>query len=430
MQFPQLRSMRARMTVGFVLFMSLVVLAGTASLVTLLRYGAKTRAEARLDVAYVSAKALVEEYEMTHPESFPLMQLMHERQSEVASFGVAILVVDAKNQVLWQSQKDVPNWLHSDEPWRWRIIEVNQQKLVLGIPRRAVGLQLAERAWALIMLGLLVVLGTALGAWWVVGRTLSPIGALARQVQQASQEELQVRLASPSHDVEMEELVRTFNELLQHLSTEAAKSRRFYAIASHELRTPLQALSGHLELSLSRSRSNADYQRALQESQHQTQRLTLLVQALLQLYQIENKTLPQPISAEISSIIEDQLGILQELMKRRQLRMQRQVEPATIKAPPGHLDIMIRNVLENAVKYSRRGSVIKVHVHRDNAKVLLMVQNQCEPSEKPASNYDASGEVNSYGLGMTICQSIVDINHWQLQTLRQDGMMTVKVWLE
>jgi signal transduction histidine kinase len=424
--------MRARMTLGFALFMSVVVVAGTLTLVLLLQYAAKTRATSKLDVAYLSAQTILIQYSQEHPGPISLVRMMKEHQSEIAGLDVVALVVNAQNHILWRSEKDALTWPQPAKSWRWRSFTVNHQKLVLGIPKKAVQPELFERSWALIALGILAVIGTALGAWLVVGRTLSPIGALARQVKQASKEDLQVRLNLPSQDVEMVDLVNTFNDLLKHLGDEAEIRNRFYAIASHELRTPLQALSGHLELALSRDRTNEAYKKVMQDSLAQTQRLILLVQALLQLYQIENKTKPQHVEVNLSKIIETQLFVLQSWIGRRELLTECHLENLQWNAPPGHFDIVVRNLLENAVKYSKKGCSIKVALRCYGSKVLLQISNQYDSAEDEITSTirtDPLSKVNSHGLGMLICEAITDANDWEMQVLREHGQMTVNVWL-
>lgn len=424
--------MRARMTMGFALFMSIIVVAGTLSLVVLLQHFAKTRAASKLDVAYLSAQTMLVQYSQEHPGPISLVKMIKEHQSEITGIDVVVLVVNDQNKVLWRSQKDALTWPQPSPNWRWRSLDVNHQKLVLGIPWKSVQLEFIERAWALIALGILSVIGTALGAWWVVGRTLSPIGALARQVKQASKEDLQVRLSPPSQDAEMLELVSTFNGLLKHLGDEAEMRSRFYAIASHELRTPLQALSGHLELALSRERDSETYKKVMQESLGQTQRLILLVQALLQLYQIENKTRPQHVKVNLSEVIDSQIAELQHWIKRRQLLTECHIENLQWSAPPGHFDIVVRNLLDNAVKYSRRDCSIKVNLREQGAKVLLQVSNQYDSVEGDTSTTkrtDPQSKIDSHGLGMTICEAITKANDWEMQVLRENSEMTVNVWL-
>jgi len=425
--------MRARMTMGFALFMSIVVVAGTLTLVVLLQHFAKTRAASRLDVAYLSAQTMLVQYSQEHPGPISLVQMIKEHQSEITGIDVVVLVVDEQNQVLWKSQKDALSWPQPSPNWRWRSLDVNHQKLVLGIPWKSVQLEFVERSWALVALGILAVIGTALGAWLVVGRTLSPIGALARQVKQASKEDLQVRLNPPSQDAEMVELVNTLNGLLKHLGDEAELRSRFYAIASHELRTPLQALSGHLELALSRDRDNQAYKKVMQESLGQTQRLILLVQALLQLYQIENKTQPQHVEVNLSKIIDSQITVLQPLIERRKLRTECHIENLQWSAPPGHFDIVVRNLLENAVKYSRRSCPIKINLRCHGAKVLLQISNQYDSVAGDISTTkrtDPQSKMDSHGLGMTICEAIANANNWEMQLQRENGEITVSVWLD
>jgi K+-sensing histidine kinase KdpD len=101
-------------------------------------------------------------------------------------------------------------------------------------------------------------------------------------------------------------------------------------------------------------------------------------------------------------------------------------------APPGHFDIIVRNLLENAVKYSRKGSLVKVDLHCHGAKVLLRISNQCDSSEDTSTTDGVApaSRKDSHGLGMTICGAITNANGWELEVLRGEGEMTVNVWLE
>ena len=76
---------------------------------------------------------------------------------------------------------------------------------------------LRRQAIALLFLGLVVVLAAAVGAWLLVGRTLSPIARLSRQAQAATADRLDVRLNAPSGDAEVTGLVATLNDLLARI---------------------------------------------------------------------------------------------------------------------------------------------------------------------------------------------------------------------
>src|SRR5262249_28045507 len=152
---------------------------------------------------------------------------------------------------------------------------------------------------------------TATGVWLLVGRTLQPIRGLARQADAASAASLEVQLKPPSEDAELVELVATFNRLLERLTRPRAARGRFYAAASHELRTPLQALSGHLELALTRPRTSDEYQSVVEEAFGQTRRLMRLVRELLLLNQLHQQASTPP--AEPVDLAETVEGILFQL---------------------------------------------------------------------------------------------------------------------
>jgi hypothetical protein len=89
-------------------------------------------------------------------------------------------------------------------------------------PRGAIAREQERQRLELLLLSLCTVLVVAVGAWMLVGRTLSPIRRLAVQASAASVENLQVRLRAPSRDAELVELVDTLNGLLSRLAETAA----------------------------------------------------------------------------------------------------------------------------------------------------------------------------------------------------------------
>jgi K+-sensing histidine kinase KdpD len=138
------------------------------------------------------------------------------------------------------------------------------------------------------------------------------------------------------------------------------------------------------------------------------------------------------VEVNLSKVIENQLFVLQSWIGRRELLTECHLENLQLSAPPGHFDIVVRNLLENAVKYSKKGCSIKVDLRCHGPKVLLQISNQYDSSEDEISSAirtDPLSKVNSHGLGMMICEAITNANDWEMQVLRQHGEMIVNVWL-
>jgi signal transduction histidine kinase len=282
----------------------------------------------------------------------------------------------------------------------------------------------------LLLLSLFAIFAVAGGAWLLVGQTLSPIRRLANQAGAASVENLQFRLKTPSRDAEVVDLVDTLNGLLSRLAETAEVKGRFYAAASHELRTPLQALSGHLEVALSRGRTADEYETFLQEASKQAGRLTSLVQDLLLLHQLDS-TLARPQEpVDLAEVCDGVLSHLTPLIDARELRLNADLTPgAIILAVPTHAEILIRNLVENAVKYAVSGGAVTLSLTSDGAGTRLELFNECAPVPgwnpqklfEPFYRPDAArnAKTGGNGLGLAICRAVATANVWTLE-LRQE----------
>jgi signal transduction histidine kinase len=305
-------------------------------------------------------------------------------------------------------------------------------------PKAGVARDMARRRLDMLMMGTVVVLGVGFGAWILVGLTLSPIRKLARQAASASAENLSVRLEPPSNDAEVVDLVDTLNGFLERIAQTAESKGRFYAAASHELRTPLQALSGHLELALSRERSAEDYRSALEEAKKQSGRLKSLVQSLLLLHQLENNADRVRDEVNLLSICRSSLHQLQNTIDSRGLSVSVDI-PAdlTVSAISNHAEILVRNLLENAAKYATTGASIYVRIKEEGASKVLEIFDECEPvpgwsSEKA---YEAfyrpdnarNAKTGGNGLGLAICRAVAHADGWEFKADMVDGGFLVLV---
>lgn len=418
-------SIRARMTLAFALLTVLLMLTVGGGLLIYLRYTAVRATETSLNLAVERVRN--ELADTGNGNGFS--DFLAENGDSLKTEGLAILLVDARGAVVRRSQSAVPPWPHrSGDGWRIRTVPYGAQTIVIGTYWRK-----AEGAWqreavVLSALSLCVVLASAFGAWWLVGRTLSPIEDLSHQARRAAAtDSLHLRLQAPSQDAEVIELVATLNALLAHIGKTAEARGRFYAAASHELRTPLQALSGHLEVALSRDRSRDEYKVATEEAFRQTRRLTELIQGLLLLNQLDrpapDNLLREPV--DLSDICRRILTQFQPLIDRRHLAVTAELAPVgEVPAFPQHADMLLRNLIENALKYGSAGGDVSVRLGAVHGMICLKLFNTFpgqsrldtaalfEPFYRPdeARASDAGGN----GLGLAICRAIAVANGWQV----------------
>jgi signal transduction histidine kinase len=432
----RLSSVRARMTAAVtVLFAAWVALVG-AGLFAYLYYSAERNATRALDLATREVTTdISEEARHLGAAELPTSQIIRvvdEEAKEGGLRGLAPLVVGPDGKAAWRLQQGTPPWPPRGADWRFRSVSAGGNTVVLGLDWGQVRGTLRQEAAALLCLGLFTIAAVALASWALVGRTLSPIGSLSRHAREASVDELRVRLQAPSNDAEITELVATLNGLLERIADTAAAKGRFYAAASHELRTPLQALSGHLEVALSRPRREDEYRAAIGEALSQTRRLTRLAQDLLLLNQLDSASPVQSREpVDLAEVCERTLRQVQPIIAPRGLRLSTEdIAEAAVLAPPAHVDILARNLVENAVRYAASGGEVRLSVRDDAEGATLTVFNECPPIPEwdPASSFEAfawpdrarRAAAGGHGLGLAICGAIARANQWTL-TLDHDG---------
>jgi signal transduction histidine kinase len=239
------------------------------------------------------------------------------------------------------------------------------------------------------------------------------------------------KLVAPSQDAEIKDLVTTLNDFLTRMEEASAEKGRFYAAASHELRNPLQALAGHLELALSQPRSNGEYEETVQEALVQTQRLTSMMESVLLLHQLQGRMAAGKLAVPVGPVVQEVIGSLGPLIETRELEMSLSLEPGVcVQSVPMHAHVIVRNLIENAVKYAREGGCIRVNLSSTQLKienelsegVALAADRLFEPFYRQQASRSTKSGGN--GLGLAICLAVAKTNGWTLE-LGQIGQFVV-----
>lgn len=426
------RSMRARMTVLFACFVGTLMFLGSAAIAWREERREERRTKEILATAVDRVRDEVEEDNANaNTRKRTLLQSVLANQSELAAGGLVLVVADARG-ILWRSRQHAPAWPAVSDDWRFQTMTRGDQTLILAYEWGQVKEHLEEMTRTLVQLSVLIVGATAVGAWLLVGKTLSPLDRLAAQAQNASTDSLQVRLQSPSSDAEMRHLTATLNELLTRLAKEAQARGRFYAAASHELRTPIQVLLGEIDVARSRPRSVAEHETTLSELQGHAERLANLVQDLLQLNALEMRQNAAP-AEELNMAFWIERAIDQQvaLIAAHDLQLETHIEEVLVTAPSAHIEILLRNLLENAVKYATPGTTLQVSMRREAKNAQLEIWNACGLPEntdlklwfEPFFRPDAArnSQTGGNGLGLSIIMALVRANNWNVDLRIQNG---------
>jgi heavy metal sensor kinase len=289
-------------------------------------------------------------------------------------------------------------------------------------PEERVEQQLSEIAVVLV-LGLPIIVGLAgVGGYLLAQRALAPTDHLAAEARRITADRLHERLSVPNPHDEIGRLAAVINDTFARLESSFEQLRRFTADASHELRTPLSVIRGIGEMGLRETRTPQEYKDAVGSMLEEVDRLTRLVDTLLQLSRGDAGTIR--LSREVidlGDLVRDVASALGILAEERQQHLE-VTAAANVRVSADRLVLRdaLTNLVDNAIKYSPTGATIVIGADgdRDRATVTVADQGRGIPPEHRDRIFDRfyridegrSREMGGAGLGLAIAKWAVEAN--------------------
>jgi len=265
-----------------------------------------------------------------------------------------------------------------------------------------------------------IVVLAGVGGYVLARRALQPIDHLGAEARRINAERLHERLSVPNKRDEIGRLAAVINDTLARLESSFQQLRRFTADASHELRTPLSVIRGIGEMNLRETRTPAEYKDAMGSMLEEVDRLTRVVDSLLQLSRGDAGTVKLSREAvDLGQLTRDVVASLSILAEERQQRVHVDAaDNVLIFADRLVLRDAITNVIDNAIKYGPHQSTIDVRVHRDgdHAELSVVDEGPGIPPEHRERIFDRfyridegrSRELGGTGLGLAIARWAVE----------------------
>ena len=240
-----------------------------------------------------------------------------------------------------------------------KVVEVAQPMSV----RRRQAAQLALRTLTPFAL-LVPVLGFIV--WFAVGHALQPLQRLAKAVKARRVNALEP-LSDEKLPDEVRPLVSSLNDLLVRLTAALDRERAFMADAAHELRTPLTAL--HLQLgALARAATEAERSEAMGKLSQGVQRAIRLVEQMLALARQEPRAEPARTRIALDELGREIVAELVPLADARRIDLGvSDAQPVFVRGERDAVATLVRNLVDNAVRYTPAGGRVDVSVERSAA---------------------------------------------------------------
>jgi two-component system, OmpR family, sensor kinase len=309
----------------------------------------------------------------------------------------------------------------------WRVYGVGARNYVIQVaqPLNIRSRRAAELAFATLRPFALIVPLLGVVIWLVVGRSLRPLERLAASVRVREPHDLAPLRIDEVPD-EARPLVDALNDLLARLGAVLQRERAFIADAAHELRTPLTALKLQLQ-DLAHQLPHEQTGMPLSELTQGVERATRLAEQLLSLARLDPTSPRARRRVALDELVREVVASLIPLADRQRidLGIERTV-PVTLEADEEALRMLVRNLVENALRYTPEKGRVDVAVRQSSEFVELEVQDTGPgiPHSERTRVFDrfyrmpGTAPLGS-GLGLSIVKAVAEAHG--AEVLLQDG---------
>ncbi|OLO08447.1 sensor histidine kinase [Salinicola sp. MH3R3-1] len=342
---------------------------------------------------------------------------------------------DSRNEAFPAPVKEGHRWVSYDSH-RWRVFSMlvdDGRWISVGL-RESFQDELSNKVAIGNFVPLLLALPILI---WLIARLirrgLKPIDHLSRQVEARDEKDLSpIRVGVPQ---ELQTLRGALNDFIDRLGKTLERERRFTADAAHELRTPLAAMKIHLD--------NARYgePKALDKAYNGIERLQRVVEQLLLLARLDiHRERPAPESVPLPALVMDLAADLWPLAESRQQTLEIvEGEPVSVTGNATELGILIRNLMDNALRYTPSQGTVVVAVGSDDRHPWLTIADSGPgipeallESVKQRFQRASDQRISGSGLGLSIAAEVAERQRLTMTLAnRAEGGLLVRLdWLD
>jgi signal transduction histidine kinase len=215
------------------------------------------------------------------------------------------------------------------------------------------------------------------------------------------------RLPKTSID-EFKALNATVSTLLKKITSDYQHNKEFNENASHELQTHLAVIRSNTEILINKIPENGGNGNELQTIYSASTRLAQVQRSLLLLSKINNGEYNDDVDVDMHGVLLQTLSVFSETIELREITVEKELKRCHIFMDAGLAEILLNNLIKNAVKHNLHGGFISIKL----TPAALVVENSGPPIQgKPESLIKrfAKGEKGNCGIGLAIAEQICEL---------------------
>jgi len=252
----------------------------------------------------------------------------------------------------------------------------------------------------------------------IIKSIIEPINQLNRDAQKVNIDNFKSSLATPKYNDETALLTQSFNKMIARVNSGVERLKRANDTIAHELKTPISVMQTEIELALSNPRENAYYKESLRNILTQLNALNSLVQTLLILSRYSKTEVLQSLQeCDFNTALIEVVDALSTLASKKNVSVDiKTFQKARKNSNCLLINTVMRNIIENAIKYSREGGEIEIELYSKEGRVVFIVKDfgiGIEQSDIPKLTerfFKVEQNSNkSYGLGLSIVKEALNL---------------------
>ena len=410
------------------------------------------------DVLHDQAKEIALTIQDFYPDQAQIIKLLEQKDETHQNLGWHIRWLDADGKTtIWSSKLAPPFPLTKlvDETKEYRVYKSNEHRTiereleVPGIPKFRIRVgslthfiqdDVDRLTNVLAPVAIAILLLAPIGGLLLAERAIEPLSRLIRTTERLRPSRLEERLGLRGAGDELDQLAGKINAFLDQIAEHLKKNRDFVANAAHDLRSPLAAIQSLVEVTVEKPRSVEEYEDLLFQINDETHHLGQLVNQLLQLAESESVTIETPTQPiRLSEIVVRTIEMFEPVADERGVKLKfRENADIVVAGFSGPLRQVLTNLVDNAIKFTEIGGVVTVTLDYDErpgyGRLAVSDTGVGIPPESVNRVFDRFyqveksrarfGEKRGNGLGLSICQSIVNSLHGGIKVQSELGKGT------
>ena len=270
---------------------------------------------------------------------------------------------------------------------------------------------------------LVVIVAGSCVAYFLIGHYTKPVQQLSAHMKEISPNTLSDSIEIEGGGEEIQELVKSFNQMTEQLDEAFAMQRRFSASAAHELRTPITVLRTKLDVFKKKKREQREYDELVDTMETYIDRLSSIITDLLEF--AETSELGEAEDVSLDSVVKTVVDDLKLVAQNNKINMQIDVQPkaqseAQTFIVKGNTNLLYRalyNLVENAIRYNHKEGSVNIALEIEGQECLVTIADTgvgIAPEQRELVfepfyrvNKSRSREFGGAGIGLSLVKTIL-----------------------